>query len=540
MFSSLTALVLLFSMACTALAQSFPNAANPNAFWVKQDGTVEAQKVVGETAASYLLEIAGRPGKVGVSKAQVIFFSATSSDWVSFLNEILADKAQSTAILDKIATRYETRPESLQTLPPGLDAALEQPSFFNQLPERFRKIVLRRAAQEAVKVGTIRENALAAVNTAKAKIEGEALNQPEAMETAARETKTFTGGLSGPSSLERDKYTEPQKAQLMAQARAKAKEILLKPLLVELSSGIALLQIAGASDVIQEFEQKVLRPAFAAVLPPMNTEVIQAYRSMFVAGLLAGNLPARGSSIFVPELGRQNIFQEGAGTAKLIGDTEFGRFQLTDVDGTGIFLNSSGISAEETLNTQTLLLDDMTEPMKTFFASDDAKRGDFIMTAALKEPKVETIKDIPFIRAVPLVVITRDKAGKLKPLYSSPEVAAQVASAKAFPAIPPPAAVTPPTEAGSQPSNTAKDAAVPVADSREISGRWEVTAGGSSVKIEVQPDGYSADRAYRLRDFSGNVLLKSPEGTWTLSWQADGSLKGKSDTSSDEIILRRY
>jgi len=166
----LNTVFVLLSLTCLGIAQSSHKAENPNALFVKQDGTVQAQKLVGDTAISYFFEIDGLPGKVGVSKSQVIFFSANFSDWVSFLNEILADRSQSTAILDKIATQYETHPEMMQALPPGLDTALEQPSFFNQLPERFRKIVLRRAAQEAVKVGTIRESALASVNTAKAKI----------------------------------------------------------------------------------------------------------------------------------------------------------------------------------------------------------------------------------------------------------------------------------------------------------------------------------------------------------------------------------
>lgn len=538
-FPPLNAFLVLFGITCTGIAQSFPNAADPNAFWVKQDGTVEAQKVVGDSAASYFFEPPGLRGKVGVSKAQIIFFSATCSDWISFLTGILADKAQSAVILDKIAARYETRPEMMQTLPAGLDAALEQPTFFNKLPERFRKFALRRAAQEAVGVGTIKKAALDAVNGAKEKIDAEAQNQPEAMESAARELKTFTSPMTGSRSLERDKYTEAQKVQLMAQARMKAKEIILKPLIAELSGGVALLQIAGATDVIHEFEQKVLKPSLGGVFPPVNTEVIQAYRSLFVASLLAGNLPAYKSSIFVPELPKQPVFQEGEAKAKLIGDTEFGRFQLTDVDGVGIFLSSSGISAEETLNTQTLLLDGLTAPMKEFFASDVAKRGDFIMTAALKEPKVETIKDIPFVRAVPLVVLTRDSAGKLAYLYSAPEISALIASAQAFPAVPQHAQATPSDSADAALKvDAAASFGASVKD--DIAGRWEVTADGRTAKIEIQPDGYTSDRAYRLRDFSGNVLLKTPEGTWTLSRQADGSLSGKSDTSSDEIVLKKY
>ena len=233
------------------------------------------------------------------------------------------------------------------------------------------------------------------------------------------------------------------------------------------------------------------------------------------------------------------MFQEGEAKAKLIGDTEFGRFQLTDVDGVGIFMSSSGISAEETLNTQTLLLDGLTAPMKEFFASDVAKRGDFIMTAALKEPKVETIKDIPFVRAVPLVVLTRDSAGKLAYLYSAPEISALIASAQAFPAVPQQAQATPSDSADAAPKvDAAASFGASVKD--DIAGRWEVTADGRTAKIEIQPDGYTSDRAYRLRDFSGNVLLKTPEGTWTLSRQADGSLSGKSDTSSDEIVLKKY
>lgn len=539
-FPPLNAFFVLFSIAYSGIAQSFPNAADPNAFWVKQDGTVEAQRVVGNSAASYYFEPPGRRGKVGVSKAQIIFFSATSGDWFSFLNDLLADKTQATIILEKIATRYETRPEMMQTLPAGLSAVLEQPTFFNKLPERFRKLVIRRAAQEAVSVGTIEEAALNAVNAAKEKIDIEAQNQPEAMEMGARETKVFDQGLSGPSSLEKDKYTEPQKARLWAQARAKAKEILFKPLIAELSGGIALLQIAGATDVIHEIEQKVLKPALGGVFPMVNTEVVQAYRSMFVASLLAGNLPAYKSSIFVPELPKQPVFQEGEAKAKLIGDTEFGRFQLTDVDGVGIFLSSSGISAEETLNTQTLLLDALTEPMKKFFASDVAKQGNFMMAAALKEPKVETIKDIPFVRAVPLVVLTRDSAGKLAYLYSAPEISALIASSQAFPVVPKQAQANPSDSADAAPKvNVA--ASVGVASAKDdITGRWEVTADGRTAKIEIQPDGYTSDRAYRLRNFSGNVLLKTPEGTWTLSWQADGSLSGKSDTSSHEIMLKKY
>jgi hypothetical protein len=534
-------LLVLFGISSAGFAQSFPNAADPNAFWVKMDGTVEAQKVVGDSAASYFFEPPGRLGKVGVSKAQIIFFSETCSDWISFINDISADKAQSAVILDKIAARYETRPEMMQTLPAGLDAALEQPTFFNKLPERFRKLVLRRAAQEAIGIETIKEAALNAVNAAKEKIDTEAQNQPEAMEMAARETKVFTQGLSGPRSLERDKYTEPQKARLLALARAKAKEILLKPLIAELSGGIALLQISGATDVIHEFEQKVLKPALGGVFPPVNTEVIQAYRSMFVASLLAGNLPAYRSSIFVPELPKQPVFQEGEAKAKLIGDTEFGRFQLTEVDGVGIFLSSSGISAEETLNTQTLLLDGLTEPMKQFFASDVAKQGNFMMAAALKEPKVETIQDIPFVRAIPLVVLTRDSAGKFAYLYSAPEVSALIASAQAFPAVPQQAQATPSDSADAAPKvDGAASVGVVASVKDDITGRWEVTADGRTAKIEIQPDGYTSDRAYRLRDFSGNVLLKTPEGTWTLSWQAAGSLSGKSDTSSDEIVLKKY
>ena len=528
-------LAILLATASASVAQIQPVKTKPTALWVKDDGTVEAQAVVEESATSYLLEVPNSPAKIGIPKEKIIFFSA-SPDWISFLTEILADSAESTAIFDKIAANYERRPETLYALPAGIGVVLEQPNIFNQLPERLRKILLRRAAQESTDMGAIQKGTIASIAKVKSEIEAEAKNQPEAMESAAKETKNFPAtALAGPSSMVVDKYSSAQKAQLMTQARAKAREIVLVKTLGSLNEAIALLQIAGASDIIHEFEQKGVKPAFGAGLPPMNTEVINSYRTMLFTSLLAGNLPAHELSIIMPELRKQDIFQTDTGAAKMINAPEFGLFQITDVEGLGIFLKSNAISPEESLNTQTLLLTDVTEPMKVFFTSDAAKSGNFIMTAALKEPEVETIGDISFVRAVPLLVLTREETGELKPLYATAEIAAQSASTKAFSESLTQAATTPQAV-----EDTPQGETKVAGESRDISGRWQVNTGSGSVKIEVQSDGYSTDQAYRLRDLSGIVLLRSPEDTWTLSWEVDGSLRGKSDIGSEVITLRRY
>ena len=169
--------------------------------------------------------------------------------------------------------------------------------------------------------------------------------------------------------------------------------------------------------------------------------------------------------------------------------------------------------------------------MKSFFNSEAAKSGKFLLAAAPLAAAIERRGEVSFLRATPVLVLTPGQLGEMQAIYAQPEIAQKLASATAFSLEEPNKPI-----ADGKPDDPA---AGKLYGSKTLKGSWTLTSNNLNLDLDMDAEGYSPDRKYRIREAGGLILLRTPEDSWTMSWQRDGSLAGKSDTGAARITLNR-
>ena len=500
-----------------------------NAMWVKKDGRVETPEIVSETSDAYMLGArlaSGSTGMVGISKSQIVFCSMSARSWFDLCKEILERKQ--IGVFDQIAIYYESHRE---IAPRGALELIEHLQVFNRLPERLRHVIVKLATRELADIDTTTRSIEEAIDKFAVKI---ASTEKDASGEAARTvTKQSVNPLTGGTlSSSRPAYSDPQQAALRASARRSAVESLFQGLMTELSSPVARLAIADASEIVADLQQRKLIKVAGRGFDRANIDIVTTYKTFTLLNVLLTNLHAPGARIAVPDIENQNLFDRTSSKVRMTNDEKFGAFQLVVAGEDEVFISSVAVPAGPTQNTRNLCLSRLSPSMKSFFNSEAAKSGKFLLAAAPLAAAIERRGEVSFLRATPVLVLTPGQLGEMQAIYAQPEIAQKLASATAFSLEEP----NKPIAAG----KTDDSAAVGKLDvGKTLKGSWTLTSSNLNVDLEVDAEGYSTDRKYRIREAGGLILLRTPEDSWTMSWQRDGSLAGKSDTGATRITLKR-